>query len=154
MATSVRRKSEMSADVCKFRGQGFASTATKNSTTTHDYVLTENRIIETPQVMFKNHVWGDHIKFQIIVDPANSFTVPAGFGGGIPEGTVVPAGTVLEEFATNWYVNPELRSQARPDLQYAAEVFAGLALRLIYTSIGTTDDVEIKVNLYMHKYLA
>ena len=153
MPTRVRSKSDMNADTCKFRGQGFAFTATKNSTTSHDYVLTENRIIETPQVMFKNHVWGDHFRFQIIVDPNNAFTVPEGFGS-IPVGTVLPAGTLLEEFATTWYVNPDLCAQARPDLQYSAEVPAGLAIRIIYTSTGTTNDVECKINFFAHKYLA
>lgn len=142
----------MDADTCKFRGQGFAFTATKNSTTNHDYVLTEARIIETPQIMFKNQVWGDHFRFQVIVDPANNFTVPAGFGA-IPEGTVIPAGTVLEEFATTWYVNPDLCAQVRPDLQYSAEVPAGLAIRLIYTSTGTVTDVECKINFFAHKFL-
>jgi len=153
MPTRVRSKSDMNADTCKFRGQGWAFTATKNSTTTHDYVLTESRIIETPQVMFKNHVWGDHFRFQVIVDPNNAFTVPANFGG-IPEGTVLPAGTLLEEFATTWYVNPDLCAQTRPDLVYSAEMLAGLAIRMIYTSTGTVNDVEVKLNLFAHKYLA
>jgi hypothetical protein len=138
MATSVRRKTDMSADTCKFRGQGFAFTATAGTSTDHDYKITEARLLEVPIILAKNHAWGDYIRFQI-VDVDNVI----GYGAGV----------VLDEFATTWYLDPDLCSQPRPDVWYSAEVIANLYIRVKYTSVGATD-VEVKINLCNHKFSA
>lgn len=136
MPTSVRRKQDMSADNCKFRGQGIAFTATAGTTTDYDYKFTEARLLEVPIVMAKNHAWGDHFRFQV-VDVDNVL----GYGAGL----------VLDEFSTTWYMNDQTQVQPRPDVWYSAEVVANLYIRIKYTSVGGTD-VEVKMNLCNHKF--
>lgn len=136
MSTSVRRKSDMTADICKFRGQGISFTATAGATTDYDYKFTAARILEAPLVMAKNQAWGDYLRFQI-VDVDNVL----GYG----------AGAVLDEFATTWYMDDTQRVQPKVDLWYSAEVLANLYIRVKYTSVGATN-VEIKINLCNHQY--
>lgn len=138
MATVVRRKMDMTADNCKFRGQGFAFTATAGASTDHDYKITESRLLEVPIILAKNHAWGDYIRFQV-VDVDNVL----GYGAGV----------VLDEFATTWYLDDTVCTQSRPDVWYSAEVVTNLYIRVKYTSVGATD-VEVKINLCNHKFSA
>lgn len=136
MPTQVRRKMDMIADVCKFRGQGIAFTATAGTTTDYDYKFTAARLIEAPIVLAKDHAWGDYLRFQV-VDVDNIL----GYG----------AGTVLDEFATTWYMDHTICTQRPVDLWYSAEIIAGLYIRVKYTSVGATN-VEVKINLVNHAY--
>jgi hypothetical protein len=138
MATSVRKESDMSADVVKFRGKGIAFTATAGTTTTYDYKLTEARLISGTRIMAKNQAWGDCVKFQV-VDVDNVL----GYGAGL----------VLDEFAADWYLVTDQEDQGATILPYSAEVIANLYIRLIYTSVGATN-VLVHVNLFAHKYMA
>lgn len=138
MPTVVRRKQDMMADICKFRGQGFAFTATAGQTTNHDYKFTASRLLEAPILICKYHAWGDYIRFQV-VDVDNIL----GYG----------AGTVLDEFATTWYLDDSIQTQRPVDLWYSAEVVSGLYIRVIYTSVGATNP-EVKVNFCNHAYSA
>jgi hypothetical protein len=126
----------MSADSCKFRGQGFAFTATAGTTTDHDYKLTAARLVEAPFLICKGHAWGDYIRFQV-VDVDNIL----GYG----------AGAVLDEFATTWYLDDSMQTQRPVDLWYSAEVVSGLYIRVKYTSVGGSN-VDVKVNFCNHAY--
>lgn len=138
MTTAVRRKQDMTADTCKFRGQGFEFTATAGTSTDHDYKFTEARLLEVPIILAKDHAWGDYIRFQV-VDVDNIL----GYGAGV----------VLDEFASTWYLDHTTCTQARPDVWYSAEVIANLYIRVKYTSVGATN-VEVKINLCNHKFSA
>jgi hypothetical protein len=138
MATVVRRKQDMFADICKFRGQGIAFTATAGTTTDYDYKFTSARLIEAPIVMCKNHAWGDYLRFQV-VDVDNIM----GYGAGV----------VLDEFATTWYMDDSVQTQRPVDLWYSAEMISGLYIRVKYTSVGGTN-VDVKINLCNHAYSA
>jgi hypothetical protein len=138
MATVVRRKLDMTADFCKFRGQGIAFTATAGATTDYDYKFTEGRLLEVPIILVKNQAWGDYLRFQV-VDVDNVI----GYG----------AGAVLDEFATTWYMDDQACTQQRPDVWYSAEVVAGLYIRVKYTSVGIAN-VDVKINLCNHKVTA
>jgi hypothetical protein len=137
MTTAVRKKSDMDADRCKFRGQGFAFTATASSTTDHDYKFTEARLLEVPFIICKNQAWGDSLRFQV-VDVDNVL----GYGAGL----------VLDEFATDWYIDDTSTLQMRPDVWYSAEVIANLYIRVKYTSVGGTN-VDVKINFCNHKFV-
>lgn len=137
MATSVRREADMTADSVKFRGKGITFTATAGTTTSHDYKITEGRLCSGTELILANHVFGDSVKFQV-VDVDNIL----GYG----------AGTVLDEFATDWYVAPGQSMQGQTILPYSAEIIAGLYIRLIYNSTGGTN-VSVACNLFLHKYL-
>lgn len=138
MTTSIRKLSDMTADKLKFRGKGISFTALAGQTTSYDYKLTQARLIDGTQLILKDHANGDSIKFQV-VDVDNIL----GYG----------AGTVLDEFATDWYVASDKQDQGETRLPYSAEIVANLYIRLVYVSTGGTN-VSVKCNLFAHAYSA
>lgn len=77
-----------------------------------------------------NSTVGDTITFQVVdVD-----------------GIAYPAGTVLEEFATNWYVMGDTHSTL---ILYKAKLVAGMYIRVVYTSTGATN-VDFVCNVFRH----
>jgi hypothetical protein len=138
MATSVRSAADMTADKVKFRGVGIAFTGTSGVSTTYNYQVTEARLIDGVQILVKDHAFGDSIDFKV-VDVDNV----VGYGAGV----------VLDTFATGWYVASDAQDQGQIRLPYSAEVIAGLYLRIIYNSVGATN-VDVKINLFAHKYSA
>lgn len=120
----------------RFRGKGIAGTATKNTTTNIDYKLTEERYINGVDLLIKDSVWGDYVKFQV-VDVDNIL----GYG----------AGTVLDEFGSDWYIDPNVCQQGQVIIPYPAKIIANLYIRIVYVSVGTVNDVELKANLFLHK---
>ncbi len=138
MATSVRSIFDMNADKVRFRGVGISFTATAGTATSYDYLISEGRIIDGTQIILKDHAFGDHVAFKI-VDVDNMF----GYGAGV----------VLETFGDTWYVASDKQDQGHIRMPYSAEIIAGLYIRVVYTSVGATN-VGVKLNLFVHKYLA
>ena len=120
----------------RLRIKGVAGTAAKNSTSSIDYLVPEERFINGVSLLLKNHVWGDHVKFQV-VDKDNVM----GYGAGL----------VLDTFGDQWYVNDEKQDQDDVTAEYPARIPAGLYIRLVYTSVGTVYDVQVKMNMWLHK---
>jgi len=118
-----------------FRGTGVSCTATKNTTTNCDYKLTETRKINGLHLFLDNHCWSDTLKLQVVdVD-----------------GAYYPAGTVLDEFGTDWHVDPAVCSQGKEIMSYPAQVLINLYLRIVYTSTCNVNDVKMNINYYLHK---
>lgn len=132
------RFSELSSFELNFRGTGISGTATANTTTNIDYQLTEDRIITGGFLILQNHQFGDYVSFQV-VDKDNIL----GYG----------AGTVLNEFMTNWYVASDTQIQKGTEASYPAKVFQGLYLRIIYHSTALLGNVNVRANFNMHKVL-
>lgn len=120
----------------KFRGLGFSGTATKNTTTNIDYKMTSNRSMNGMKIICKNHVDGDSIIFQV-VDLDNTL----GYGAGL----------VLNQFGTDWYVDESSMNQGIITLPFRTDIYADLYIRFKYNSIGLTDDVKFKANLFLYK---
>lgn len=120
----------------RFRGKGISGTATKNTTSNIDYKLTEERYINGVDLFVKDSVWGDSVKFQVI-DIDNIL----GYG----------ANTVLDEFGTDWYIDPSICKQGQILLPYPAKIVTNLYIRIVYISVGTDVDVSLKANLFLHK---
>jgi hypothetical protein len=135
-APIVRVRAFNNTDNLRFRGTGVAGTITKNTTGNIDYKLTENRFINGIHLLIKNHVWGDNIDFQVI-DIDNIL----GYGTNV----------VLDEFGSDWYINPDKCDQGALRIEYPALLNKDLYVRIKYTSTGTTNDVEVKCNLFLHK---
>jgi hypothetical protein len=73
---------------------------------------------------------GDNLKYQVVdID-----------------GIVYPAGTVLEEFGSAYYVMPDSHVTT---LLYKAKLIAGMYIRIVYTSVGATN-VKFVCNLFRH----
>lgn len=115
-------------------------TATKNSTTDHDWkipqlsyqAVNKASFMDGVQYYAKDAEVGDNLTFQVI-DIDNIL----GYG----------AGTVLDEFGKDWYVMPDKEVTIR---LYKASLIKDLYIRLKYTSIGTVNDVSLICNLFRH----
>lgn len=119
------------------KAKGFSGTATKNTTTNLEWKVnaTEDRYIHGLRFILKNHAEGDTAKLQFVdVD-----------------GVLAPAGTVLKEFGDSWNFDDTRADQGREGFNYIARIPAGIYMRVVYVSTGTTDDVKVKVNAYLHK---
>ncbi len=114
----------------KFRGTGVSGTGTKTTSTNIDYQLTEDVYMDGLYVILKDHVWGDNCDFQIIDT----------------DGT-----TVLDQFGTSWYFDDSVCSQRAVIVPYQAKLLTNWYIRLIYNSVGVTNDVQVKMNLNLHK---
>ena len=119
----------------RFRGTSFSGTATAGVTTDIDILISEVRWINGGCLILKSHAFGDSITFQI-VDKDNIF----GYG----------AGTVLDEFIKDFYMNDQSQAQDQIMLDYPARLPANIYMRLKYTSTGATN-VDVKCNLFLHK---
>ena len=130
-----RTRAFANADGMRFRGTGVSDTAVKTTTTNIDYKVVENRFINGLEFILNNQAFGDNCKFQVVdVD-----------------GIYYPAGTVLDEFGTDWNLSSDTQRQGPYILPYPALVNANLYLRIVYNSVGTVNDVDVKINYFLHK---
>jgi hypothetical protein len=118
-----------------YDGQGVFTTVTAGSTVNLDYTLTDDCLITGMELIVNNGNYGDTVLLQVLD--------PTGFTG-------YPAGTVLDQYASNWNVAPTTNSQF--DIVYPAKVIAGLTLRVVYASTGT-GNVFVAANYKLHKVL-
>ena len=118
----------------RFRGASFSGVGVAGNTTDIDYLIPAERWINGGSLLLKNHTFGDYYTFQV-VDKDNIM----GYGVGV----------VLDEFIDCYYVDDEHSSQQQLMLAYPAKLYAGLYLRLKYTSVGL-NNVTIKCNMFLH----
>ncbi len=141
MATNTnykpKSKSEYQATDINTLFKGIEVIATANSTTNHDLKLTDDMLIDGAKFHAIGAALGDKVTFQVI-DIDNVL----GYGEN----------TVLGEYVTDWYINPNITEQLDFRSEYPAKVQANLYLRIIYPSTGQTN-VDIIVNYYLHKIL-
>jgi len=112
-----------------FRGTGKKFTATKNSVTDHDFTLPFDRKMNGVQLILKNHVFGDTVKFQV----------------------VHPVYGILNEFGTDWNLVEDKQDQSPIKIEYPANIPTGLILRIKYASVGTVNDVSVNANYFLHE---
>lgn len=125
-------KSDLNAD---FKGLKFAATA--GATTSGDLLLSHDYLIDGAIFFAKGAAMGDYVNFKII-DKDNVM----GYG----------ANTVLGQYVTTWYINPDSTFQADMKSIYPAKIFSGLYLRMDYISTGGTN-VDVIINYKLHKVL-
>ena len=119
-----------------FNGQGVTSTINAGTTTNIDYLLADDCLITGLELIVNNGNYGDFANIQVIDT--------TGFTG-------YPAGTVLEQIGTNWYLSPSTDTQF--DIAYPAKIIAGLTLRIIYTSTLLVGTTFVAINYKLHKVL-
>jgi hypothetical protein len=111
-------------------------TATKTSTTDHDFKVTGSATWLTGgEIIYKNAVWGDYIEAQVI-------DIDNVLGLGV--------NTVLKQYITKKYLHPDLK-RIDLTLDYAGKIPQNTYLRLKYHSVGTTNDVDFCINYHLHK---
>lgn len=121
----------------KARWKGFKGTALKNSTTDIDFAIgAEDRYINGGSILLVGATEGDTFCYQI-VDKDNIF----GYGAGV----------VLDEFVKDWQVDPTVQNQGLYETTFLARIYAGLYIRVKYTSVSTILDVTVKLNLLLNK---
>jgi hypothetical protein len=118
-----------------FNSQGASTTIIAGQISNLDVTLTDDCLLTGLEVVINNGNYGDYINFQVVD--------PTGFTGH-------PAGTVLLQPASNWYVAPVYENQY--DIVYPAKIVTGLTLRIIYTSTGSSN-VFLAINYKLHKCL-
>lgn len=127
--------SEFKSTKVQYAARGVSATCTLNAVTNIDLAFTEDHLLTGFWILGKDITLGDKISLQVI-DSSNVF----GYG----------AGTVLKEFATNIYITDNLDAQF--EVLYPAKVIAGLSIRVVYTSTGTTGNSPFfAANYKLHK---
>jgi len=130
------RVADFEASKLNFNAQGTFTTASANQITAIDFTLSDDCLITGAWVLTENGTVGDYCNFQV-VDTSGAFT-------GTPN-------TVINQFVTNWYLPSSADVQL--DMAYPAKIYAGLTLRVLYTSISTTTAVSVAINYKLHKVL-
>lgn len=117
--------------------QGTKFTAILGTETIHDYLVSDDYLIDGAIIIAISATIGDKVTCQVI-DKDNVM----GYGANV----------VLGQYVTNWYMNPNESIQMDFKSDYPAKIFAGLYLRIKYTSVGATN-VEVITNFKLHKVL-
>jgi len=128
--------SDFEASKLNFLGVGVTASCTSNGVTTIDYLLVDDCLITGGTILVSNGTFGDKIDLQI-VDVNNTLGYGANF--------------ILNKFVLGWYIQtgPSIVPISVP---YPAKVYAGLAIRVIYTSVGSSAN-SLAVNYNLHKVL-
>ena len=133
------------------RYKGFMGTCTAGTSTNIDHKVEEERYINGMDIVLYDHAFGDNATLQV-VDKDYIFAgtlYPAEPAPSVPWSAVMPDGIVLDTFGETWYVAADKQEQNSIEVPYPARIYAGLYLRIVYTSTGSTD-VKIACNTYMH----
>lgn len=132
------------------RFKGFEGTATKTTTTPLDFVINEDRFISGVHLIICDHAFGDKADFQIVDKDGTGVTL-----GWYDQATFDAMGGeyIADTFGKDWYVESDNQKQEPVILPYLAKIYAGLYVRINYHSVGTVDDIKIKVNLRLHKQI-
>jgi hypothetical protein len=131
-ALLVRPRAFTNSDGFRFRGASFIGSVASNSTENIDYKITAERYINGGRLIVDNIGQNDKFTFQVI-DLDNIF----GYGAGV----------VLDEFIKDYYIPMDATLEIK--LDYPAKIYAGLYLRLKYTS-SHANGCNIKCNLFLH----
>jgi hypothetical protein len=121
--------------------QGVQTTIAVGTTGNLDYELTDDCYLTGIFFQTQNSNFSDTAALQVIDTT------------GIYSGT---PGTVLGQFATNWVVGASSTGGNTVFLEavYPAKIYAGMTLRIIYTSTGTgSGNVNVGANYLLHKCL-
>lgn len=131
-ALLVRPRAFSNSDGFRFRGASFSGNVSANSSQDIDYKIVAERYINGGRLLIDNIGNEDKMTFQV-VDKDNVL----GYGAGV----------VLDEFIKDYFIPTSGNLEVR--LDYPARIYAGLYLRLKYTS-SHASGCSVKCNLYLH----
>jgi hypothetical protein len=118
-----------------FDAQGATSNVTAGAVANIDLPIVDDMLLTGAWFITNGGSPGDSVSFQVVD------------GSGVFSGTV---GTVLNQFITNWY--PPSDADIDLSMNYPAKLLAGMTLRVIYTSTGSST-VFVGINYKLHKIL-
>ncbi len=121
-----------------YRGTAAASILGVPTVTNVDCPIgAEDRYLNGVALLLVGHAEADTMRFQIVdVD-----------------GVMAPAGTVLKQFGDTWNVDHTSSDQGRDVFSFLARIYAGLYIRIVYTSTGLVP-VIVKLNVRLYKKVA
>src|SRR5574343_943736 len=102
------QKSKLNKDA-----KGASTTITAGQTATLDLTLTDDSLITGGNLICVGQAQGDYCHLQVTMGE-----------------------TVLSQYVTDWFIDPNSSSQKTPIVYYPAKLPAGLTLRLVYVSTG------------------
>lgn len=121
-----------STDNYFYRGKGFKFTVPAGSTLDHDIPIPEERMIDGSMIWLGSNAFDCTVTLQV-VDVA---------------GIIYPAGTVLDEFASDWQLHPSTQNIKKPG--YPAKIVGGLFIR-IKTNNPSASELKVYGNLDLHE---
>ena len=132
-----------------FNGQGIMATITPGTAQNIDLKLTDDHDFTGVQYLIWGGSKGDFVNLQVVdADGSLTNTQVPGYPTGVTY-SMVPGYPGFGQYATNWYVNTD--GAGTPiNIPYPAKVLAGMTIRIIYNSVGTTA-VTIAINFNIHK---
>jgi hypothetical protein len=117
--------------------QGLYAVAAVGAVTNIDLKLLDDCFLTGGVLRTEGSSFGDYATFQV-VDVDNIL----GYG----------ANTILGQYVTSWYMRSDAQEQVNENTPYPAKVIAGLYLRLVYTSMGSSA-VNVAVMYRLHRAL-
>lgn len=129
---------QFTSDKVHFAGQHAQGTIPAGTTANVDLHITDDMLVTGGIFMTKDGVWGDTCSLHV-VDIDNIL----GYGTNVD----------LNQFVA-WFLpdSPGTGVMIQLQVPYPAKIFAGLYLRIVYTSVGTTD-VQVAMNYMLHKVM-
>jgi hypothetical protein len=112
-----------------FSARGISTTVTAGSSANLDITMTDDCLLTGVELITEAAAFGDTLTLQVL-DPTKT--------------------VVLETAASNWYISST--SDQQFEMVYPAKILAGLTLRVIYTSVGTSN-VFLAINYKLHTVL-
>lgn len=109
--------------------KGVSGTATAGQTTNLDLTLTDDSLITGGNLICVGQAQGDYCHLQVV------------YGG-----------TVISQYVTDWFIDPNNSVQKTPIVYYPAKLPTGFTLRLVYVSTGQ-NNVWIALNYDKEKVI-
>jgi hypothetical protein len=122
---------QFTSDAVKFAGAAAGGDAVAGQTVNIDYVAPFDLVITGAVVIVKNAKIDDLVSLQV----------------------VHPQAGVLDTFVTDWYVSETSDEQFALQLNYPANIPAGLILRAVYKANGTLATRQVRINYLLHKVI-
>lgn len=133
---SPKNVNDFTSSLLNFNGVGLVANIGAGTVTNIDYTVPFDVLITGANLIVKNVKFGDSVSFQVV--DAN--------------GILAPAGTVLNQFVSNWCLVEDSQKQFEFQSNYPAKIYQNLVLRIVYTSVGIIDP-ELAINFILHKVL-
>lgn len=123
--------SQFTSDNVLFAGTGKMGDAAENSNTNIDCTCPYDLCITGAVMLVKGGAFGDKCSLQV----------------------VHPVAGVLSEFVTDWGVSEDAQKQFELQLDYPANLPAGLIIRLVYKADANAGTRKVTMNYLLHKVL-
>lgn len=116
---------------------GATGTATANTTTNIDVLISDDCLISSIELIASNATFGDTVTVKIIDK----------------DGVYAPPNTVLATPVTNFNIIGDTQLQARYDAIAPFKILGGVYFRFAYTSTSLLTNVSVAANLILAKLL-